>query len=163
MPAAIAVVGDGGPEVDPATLAAAEAVGAGIAAAGATLICGGLGGVMAAAARGAREGGGMVVGLLPGHDRSHGNPDLTVAIPTGMGEMRNVLVVRAADAVIAVGGGYGTLSEIGFALKTGRPVIGLQTWELRRRGNRDDGIVAVTAPADAVAAALAALDGRRGA
>lgn len=152
--AAIAVIGAGGPAVDPALLAVAEAVGAGIAGAGATLVCGGLDGVMEAAARGARQAGGIVLGLLPGSDRNDANPHVSVAVPTGLGEMRNALVIRAADAVVAVGGGYGTLSEIGFALKTGRPVVGVQTWELRRGGAADTGIVPASTAAEAVAAAL---------
>lgn len=156
----IAVIGAGGPSVEPALLAIAEAVGSGLAQAGATVVCGGLGGVMAAATRGARTAGGTVVGLLPGDDRAAGNEHLTVAIPTGLGEARNVLVVRAADAVIAVGGGYGTLSEIGFALKTGTPVVGVDTWELRRHGRVDDGIAVAPDAAAAVATALAAAGDR---
>lgn len=159
MPAAaIAVIGSGGADVGPVLLGLAEDVGAGVARAGALLVCGGLDGVMAAASKGARAAGGQVVGVLPGTDRAEANPYVTVAIPTGMGELRNALVVRAADAVIAVGGGYGTLSEIGFALKTGRPVAGLQTWEVRRSGVVDEGVIVVSTAADAVAAVLAALD-----
>jgi uncharacterized protein (TIGR00725 family) len=94
-----------------------------------TLICGGLGGVMEGAARGCLEAGGLTVGLLPGVERSAANPFITIAIPTGLGEGRNLLVVRASDALIAVSGGYGTLSEIAFALKAGKTVIGLQTWK----------------------------------
>jgi len=109
------------------------------------LVCGGLGGVMAAACRGAVSAGGMTVGILPGSDRSAGNEWLTVAIPTGLGELRNGLVVRAADAVIAVGGAYGTLSEVALALKTGVPVIGLRTWEI-------EGIEVVDSPERAVRA-----------
>lgn len=137
----------------------AEAVGAGLAQAGATVVCGGLGGVMQAGARGAEAAGGVVVGLLPGEDRSAGNPHLTVAVPTGLGDARNVLVVRAADALIAIGGAYGTLSEVGFALKTGRPVIGLHTWELRRDGQIDPGIQVVATAEQAVAEALRAAAG----
>lgn len=153
----IAVVGAGGPAVDPPLLSVAEEVGAGLAQAGAAIVCGGLGGVMEAAARGAHTAGGVVIGLLPGDDPSAGNQHLTVAIPTGLGEARNVLVVRAADALIAIGGGYGTLSEIGFALKTSTPVIGVDTWELRRAGSVDDGITVVTTAAEAVTAALRAV------
>ena len=100
---------------------------------------------MAAACRGAVSAGGMTVGILPGSDRSAGNEWLTVAIPTGLGELRNGLVVRAADAVIAVGGAYGTLSEVALALKTGVPVIGLRTWEI-------EGIEVVDSPERAVRA-----------
>ena len=93
------------------------------------LVCGGLGGVMEGAAKGCFENGGATVGLLPGAEKHSANPFVTLAIPTGMGEARNVLVVRASDVVIAIAGGYGTLSEIGLALKIGRPVIGLGTWQ----------------------------------
>jgi uncharacterized protein (TIGR00725 family) len=99
-----------------------------VAARGAVLVCGGLGGVMEAACRGAKEGGGTTVGILPGAERSAANEFVDVAIPTGLGEARNALVVRAADALIAVGGGYGTLSEIALALKAGKPVAGLGSW-----------------------------------
>ena len=110
------------------------------------LVCGGLGGVMEAACRGARERGGITLGILPGLDRAAANPHVSVALPTGLGEARNALVVRAADALIAVGGGYGTLSEIALALKAGKRVIGLGTLgdrrgrgRRRRRGGRRDG------------------------
>ncbi|MBO8127679.1 MAG: TIGR00725 family protein [Peptococcaceae bacterium] len=106
-------------------------VGRGIAARGAVLICGGRGGVMEAAARGAREAGGVVIGILPGRDRSEGNPYLSFSIATGLGEARNAVIARACDALIAVSGGYGTLSEIGLALKMGKPVVGLHTWRLK--------------------------------
>ena len=91
---------------------------------------------MEAACRGAHAAGGMTVGLLPRRDRDAANRWVTVAIPTGLGEVRNALVVRAADAVVAIGGGYGTLSEIALALKTGKPVVGLDTWDLGRGGSR---------------------------
>ena len=103
---------------------------------------------MEAACRGAREAGGTTVGILPGLDRAAANPYVDVALPTGLGEARNALVVRAADVVIAVGGGYGTLSEIALALKAGKRVIGLGTWEI-------EGVEAVADPEAAVAAALA--------
>jgi len=94
---------------------------------------------MEAACRGARLAGGTTVGILPGTDRSQANPYVDVPIVTGLGEARNALVVRSADAVIAVSGGYGTLSEIALALKMGRPVVGIQTWELRRPGQAGPG------------------------
>lgn len=153
----VAVVGPGRASDD--EVAAATAVGRHLAAAGATIVCGGLGGVMAAACAGAREVGGTTVGILPGLDRAEANPDVTVAIPTGLGEARNVLVVRAADAVVAVGGAYGTLSEIALALKAGTPVIGLQTWSLVRDGAVDDGIEVVTDAVEAADRALAAVAG----
>lgn len=93
------------------------------------LVCGGLGGVMEGAARGCLEAGGGTIGILPGPDREEANPYITIALPTGFGEARNVLVVRASEVLIAVAGGYGTLSEIGLALKMGRGVIGLKTWQ----------------------------------
>ena len=149
----IAVVGPG--EAGEQELAVAEAVGAEVAAAGAVLVCGGLGGVMEAACRGARSRGGTTVGLLPGSDRSAANGWVQIAIPTALGEVRNALVVRSADALVAVGGSWGTLSEIALALKTGRPVIGIGSWELAREGQPVEGIVAIDDPVEAVAAALA--------
>lgn len=110
--------------------AQAEAVGAGLADAGAVLVCGGLGGAMAAACRGSKARGGRTVGILPGGDRGAANQWVDVAVATGLGEARNALVVRAADAVVALGGGYGTLSEIALALKLGRPVVGVGTWPI---------------------------------
>lgn len=148
----IGVIGAG--ECDPEEERLAYEVGREIARRQAVLVCGGLGGVMAAASRGAAEAGGLVVGILPGVRREDGNPYLTVALPTGLGEARNALVVRASDAVIAVAGGYGTLSEIGLALKVGIPVVGLDTWEIRRRGNPDAGITVARDPAEAVEMAL---------
>jgi uncharacterized protein (TIGR00725 family) len=148
----VAVVGAGtddpGGGGDTDVVARAEAVGRGLAAAGATVVCGGLGGVMAAACRGAKAAGGLTVGILPGLDRAAANPWVDVAIATGLGEARNVLVVRAADVVVAVGGEYGTLSEIAFALKVGTPVVGLGTWAI-------DGVAAADGPDQAVAMALA--------
>ena len=124
----VAVVGAG--DADAEEEAVALDVGRALARSGAVLVCGGLGGVMAAACRGASEAGGVTVGLLPGPDRTAANPWVSVAIATGMGELRNGLVVRAADGVIAVGGGFGTLSEIALALKLGRPVVGVGTWDI---------------------------------
>ena len=108
----------------------AELVGKELGARGVVLVCGGLGGVMEAACRGAKEAGGLTVGILPGLHRSDANPFVDVVIATGLGEARNALVVNAADAVIAVGGGYGTLTEIGLALRAGKRVVGLETWEV---------------------------------
>jgi uncharacterized protein (TIGR00725 family) len=112
------------------------------------LVCGGLGGVMEAACRGAKDGGGTTVGILPGTDRGEANEFVDVAIPTGLGEARNALVVRAADALIAVGGGYGTLSEIALALKAGKRVVGLGSWGI-------EGVERVDTPEAAVEAVLA--------
>jgi uncharacterized protein (TIGR00725 family) len=116
----VAVLGPG--EASAAEVGAAERVGAELARRGAVVVCGGLGGVMEAACRGAKEAGGSTVGILPGLDREAANPFVDVALPTGLGEARNALVVRAADALIAVGGAYGTLSEIALALKGGKRV-----------------------------------------
>ena len=149
----IAVVGAGEPNRD--TDHAAEEVGRALARVRAVVVCGGLGGVMEAACRGARAEGGTTVGILPGTTRDDANPYLTVAVATGLGEARNVLVVRAADALIAVGGEFGTLSEIAFALKAGTPVVGLGTWELSRGGEPVEAIAGAPSPAAAVDLALA--------
>ncbi|TAK32476.1 MAG: TIGR00725 family protein [Chloroflexota bacterium] len=149
----VAVVGDGR---CPAHIAArAEQVGTLLAQQGCVVICGGLGGVMEAACRGAKGAGGTTVGILPGNSRGAANPYVDIPIVTGLGESRNTLVVKSAQAVIAVGGMYGTLSEIALALKLGIPVVGLDTWELVRSGKLDSGIVPAATPEDAVAAALA--------
>lgn len=132
----------------------AERVGRLIAEAGAVLVCGGLAGVMDAAARGADEAGGLSVGLLPKDERAGASRHLSVALPLGMGEARNALVVRAADAVIAIGGGWGTLSEVALAMKMGRRVVGLDTWEVARSGRSVDGIVRANTPEEAVRLAL---------
>jgi uncharacterized protein (TIGR00725 family) len=107
----------------------AEEVGGLIARQGWTLLCGGLGGVMEAAARGAAGQGGLTIGLLPGSNREAANPYIEAALPTGMGHARNAIIAQASDAVIAVGGGYGTLSEMALARKMGKPVVSLRSWE----------------------------------
>ncbi|MBN1660366.1 MAG: TIGR00725 family protein [Anaerolineae bacterium] len=149
----IAIIGAA--RCDEEVAAIAEAVGREIARRGAGLVCGGRGGVMEAACRGATAEGGTTVGILPGTDRSEANPYVQVPVVTGMGEARNAIVVRTADAVIAVSGGYGTLSEIGLALKMGRPVVGLRTWSLCRAGQETNGIVDVEDAEEAVRVALA--------
>jgi uncharacterized protein (TIGR00725 family) len=131
-------------------LASAERVGQLLAEAGCVLVCGGLGGVGDAAARGSAAGGGISIGILPDNDRDSASRSLSVAIATGFGEARNVIVARSADAVIAVGGEFGTLSEIGLALKMGKPVIGLGTWELGRDDLAKDPIVRTETPDDAM-------------
>jgi uncharacterized protein (TIGR00725 family) len=141
----VAVVGAS--EASAEQFAAAEEVGRLLGERGAVLVCGGRGGVMEGACKGARAGGGTTLGILPGLDRAEANPYVDVAVPTGLGEARNALVVRAADTLIAVGGGYGTLSEVALALKAGKPVVGLESFEL-------DGVIAVGSPGEAVAAAL---------
>ena len=108
---------------------AAESVGRLLASNDITVICGGRGGVMEAVCRGAQEAGGITIGILPGMNVEEGNQYLTIAIPTGLGEGRNVIVARAGKAVIAIGGRFGTLSEIAFALKMGKQVVGLRTWD----------------------------------
>jgi uncharacterized protein (TIGR00725 family) len=121
----------------------AERVGTELAHAGAVVICGGGPGVMAAASRGASGAGGTVIGILPGNDRSRANAFVSIALATGLGELRNGLIVRACDAAVAVGGGYGTLSEIGLALAQGVPVVGLGTWQIDGIEQRDDPVGAV--------------------
>jgi uncharacterized protein (TIGR00725 family) len=142
----VGVVGPG--EATPDQLDTAETVGRILAERSAILVCGGLGGVMEAAARGAAGADGLVVGILPGLDRTTANRYVTVAIATGLGEMRNPLVVRCSDVLIAVGGAYGTLSEIAFALRTGVPVVGLGTWDLAD-------VLETPGPAEAVELAIA--------
>jgi uncharacterized protein (TIGR00725 family) len=125
----IGVIGAG--TVDGKTLRAAETVGRLIAKKGALLVCGGLGGVMEAAAKGAKAEGGTTVGILPQTEKESSNPYIDIPVATGFGEGRNVVIVRTADALIAVGGEYGTLSEIAFALKMGKTVVGLNTWDIK--------------------------------
>jgi uncharacterized protein (TIGR00725 family) len=133
-------------------VADAQAVGRLLGAAGAVIVCGGRGGVMAAASRGAASAGGAVVGMLPGDDRSDANEWVSIAIPTGLGELRNGLIVRSVDAMVAVGGSYGTLSEVALGLQAGLKVYGLHTWDI-------EGIEAVKTPEDAVEKALSAARG----
>ena len=139
---AIAVIGAG--DAPPDVLELSLEAGREIAVRGATLICGGRGGVMEAAARGARERGGHTIGILPSYHRSSANPAIEFAIATGMGEARNAIVVASADAVIALAGEGGTLAEIGFALKLGRPLIALRSWPqldgLHRADNAEEAV-----------------------
>ena len=135
---------------------AAEALGRRLAEAGAVVVCGGGGGVMTAVCRGARAAGGTTVGLLPGDDRRDGNPHLAVALPTGLGQGRNLLLVRASDALVAVGGGFGTLSEVALALRTGVPVIGLSTWSLALDGRPVEAFPVASGPEEAARLALQA-------
>uniref|UniRef100_A0A7C4AJ92 TIGR00725 family protein n=1 Tax=Thermodesulfovibrio aggregans TaxID=86166 RepID=A0A7C4AJ92_9BACT len=125
----------------------AEEVGKLLAKEGVIVITGGLGGVMEAASRGAFLEGGITVGILPTVRKDDANPYIKIPIPTGMGEMRNALVVRASDVLIAIGGEYGTLSEIALALKTGKKVIGLKTWNI-------NGVIEVNSAEEAVRVAL---------
>jgi hypothetical protein len=127
---------------------------------GLSLVCGGLGGVMEAACQGAKETGGQTIGILPGPSRQDANPYVDIPIVTGLGEARNIIVVRSAQAVIAVDGEYGTLSEIAYALKLGIPVVGLDTWQLSRGGHEAGDIVLAYTPAEAVEKAIALATGR---
>lgn len=153
----VAVCGAGIAAQEEASLA--EEVGRRLAERGAIVLCGGLGGVMEAAARGAVGAGGIAVGLLPGDDRTGAAPPLTLALPTGMGEGRNALIARAADAVIAIGGEWGTLSEIALALKMGKPVVGLGTWDLDGRKAPGPGPVQAETAEEAVRLVFELLDG----
>jgi len=148
----VAVIGAGDCSSEEAKLA--EAVGKELAKRGVTLVCGGLEGVMETACRGARSEGGVTVGILPGDDRSTANPYVQIPVVTGLGYARNARVVKSARAVIAVGGSYGTLSEIAYALQNGIPVIGLNTWSLSRKGQEDNSIVRAQDPVEAVEKAL---------
>jgi uncharacterized protein (TIGR00725 family) len=150
----IGVIGEGDPSPDIAALA--EEVGAGIAAAGAILVCGGMGGVMEAACRGAQGRGGITIGILPTAHHADANPYVTYPIPTGLGHARNIIVARCAHAIVAVGGKFGTLSEIAFARIHATPVIGLRTWRLERDGVAADAIVPAVDATEAVALAVQA-------
>lgn len=132
-----------------------------LAEAGAVVVTGGMGGVMADASRGAHEAGGTVVGILPTATHDPGNRFCTVTIPTGMGEARNAVIARMADAMIAIGGEYGTLSEIGLGLKMGRVVIGLDTWEIRRAGTESTHVRRAKSPEEAVRTAITAAKAHR--
>lgn len=146
----------GGGKCSPQTAELAEQVGRELAQKGAMLICGGLGGVMEAACKGTYEAGGQTIGILPGNSQSDANPYVKFPIVTGMGEMRNVVIIKSARAVIAIDGEYGTLSEIGHALKNNVPVIGINTWSLSREGKTSDAIIPAETASEAVEKALEA-------
>ena len=148
----IAVIGSR--EASPDELKLAEDVGRELAKQGAVLVCGGLTGVMEAVCRGASSAGGLTVGILPGDNAKTANPYVQVPIVTGMGYARNIAVIKSAQAVIAIGGSYGTLSEIAHALQSDIPVIGLGTWTISRNGQEDTSIIRIEKPGDAVALAL---------
>jgi uncharacterized protein (TIGR00725 family) len=156
-PSFIGVIG--GSECPQRVLDTAEEVGREIARLGAVLVCGGLGGVMEAACRGAQSQGGITVGILPGESRRTANPYVSIPIVTGIGYARNVAVVKSSQAVIAVDGSYGTLSEIAHALQSGIPVIGLGTWSLSIEGRADTSIVLAKTPAEAVEIAVSLAEG----
>jgi len=150
----VAVIGQGSPNGGPEA-EAAEAVGAALARAGAAIVTGGMGGVMAAASRGARSAGGTVVGVLPGTDRREALAAADAVVATGVGEARDLAVVASADAVVAVGGGWGTLAEIALARKLGRPVVLLRSWSVRcPDGGMPPGCHRVETPSQAAALAL---------
>jgi uncharacterized protein (TIGR00725 family) len=153
-PTQIAVIGaaEGGREA----LEAAEEVGRLLAEAGAVVICGGRGGVMEAASRGATEAGGIAIGVLPGSDPNDANEHVAHVVATGVGQARNLAVVGSGEAVIAVDGHWGTLSEIAFARKLGKPVVALRSWDLQHRTDQDLGITEAETAAAAVEAAVAA-------
>ena len=132
----------------------AEAVGREIARRGAVLICGGLSGVMEAACRGASREGGLTIGVLPGSDARTANQYVQIPIVTGVGYARNMIVAKSAAAVIAIDGSYGTLSEIAYALQSGIPVIGLNTWSLSQQGKEDESIIPAENATQAVEKAL---------
>ncbi len=144
----------GGSDAGEEDLAKAHVVGREVARAGAFLLCGGRSGVMEATCRGAKEAGGTTIAFLPGEGRGSENDHVDIALPTGMGEMRNMLIVHASDVVIAVGGEFGTLSELAFALRIGKPVVGLETWELSKAGRVSSAIHVVDDPTEAVRRAL---------
>jgi uncharacterized protein (TIGR00725 family) len=148
----IAVIG--GSQCSPQEARLAEEVGRELAKRGAILVCGGLSGVMEAACRGGSSEGGVTIGILPGDSRQAANPYVQFPIVTGIGYARNVAVVKSAQAVIAIGGSYGTLSEISHALQNGIPVIGLNTWSLSQNGQPDNSIILAQNPAEAVDKAL---------
>jgi uncharacterized protein (TIGR00725 family) len=152
MTSYVAVVGSGDAPREETELA--ERVGRGLAEANAVVVCGGLGGVMEGACRGAKAGGGATLGILPGEDRTAANEFVDIAVATGLGEARNALVVRAVDALIAIGGSWGTLSEIALALRAGKRVIGIGTWDVARGGEPVEGIEPASGPDEAVALAL---------
>ncbi|MGY4644598.1 TIGR00725 family protein [Cellulomonas sp. URHB0016] len=155
-PVAVAYVGVVGPgDASAADEARARDLGRGLADRGDVVLCGGLGGVMRAVAAGVRSGGGVVVGLLPGPDRVDGDEHLTVALPTGLGELRNALLVRSSDVVVSVGGSWGTLSEVALALRAGVPVVALDGWQVHTADGSPPGgpsAVRVSSVADALAA-----------
>jgi uncharacterized protein (TIGR00725 family) len=151
----------GGDTAPPEVLAQAEELGHELARRGCTVVCGGRGGVMEAVCRGARAGGGHTIGILPGVDHGDMNPYVEFPIVTGLGYARNVIVVLSGEAVIAVDGSYGTLSEIGHALAHGKPVIGLRTWSFSNDNTDDRAIIRASDPQDAVEKAIAAARSRR--
>jgi hypothetical protein len=155
----VAVIGAGGAAEGSEIWALAEEVGRRLAEAGAVVVCGGRGGVMAAVSRGAASAGGEVIGVLPGNDPGDANPDCTHVVATGVGHARNLAVVGSGEVVIAIGGEWGTLSEIGHARAIGRTVVALRSWGLVGRDRMEDapGLIPAETAEEAVAAAVAQL------
>jgi uncharacterized protein (TIGR00725 family) len=155
----VAVIGSSRLELGSELATLAEEVGRRLAEAGATVVCGGGAGVMEAAARGAAEAGGRVIGIVQGTSVADANPFCSEVVASGIGQARNLAVVGSGEAVIAVGGEWGTLSEIGLARTIGRTVVALRSWELNgyQRMRGAPGVVPAETPPEAVAAALAAL------
>jgi len=152
----------GSSNAEPELLKLAEEVGAEIARNGAAVVCGGLSGVMEAVCRGARREGGLTIGIIPSDDKRDANQYIQIPIVTGMGMGRNVMLVKTADVLIAVGGEFGTLSEIAHALNIGKKVIGLRTWKLEKAHTRNiSNLVEVDTPKKAVALALATISAQR--
>lgn len=154
----------GGEGAGPETCTIAESVGRALGRRGVTLLCGGRGGVMEAACRGAREEGGHTIGIMPGGSAAESPPNAYVEFPiyTGIGFARNPIVVLSGNAVIAVGGSYGTLSELAFAMIHGVPVIGIDTWDFAYHGHQSERIVRMTDPEAAVDAAIEMANAGRG-
>lgn len=148
----IGIIGTAKQEKELETIA--EEVGRLLAQNSATIVCGGLTGVMEASCRGAKRAGGLTIGILPGISSAGANPYIDIAIPTGISEARNLIIIRSSHALIAIGGGYGTLSEIAFALKLNVPVIGLKTWELDRISKEPINIIPAKNAEDAVKKAI---------
>ncbi len=152
----------GSTKAEPDVLKLAEDVGAEIAKRGAAVVCGGLSGVMEAVCRGARREGGLTIGIIPSDDRNDANPYVQIPIVTGMGMGRNVMLVKTADVIIAVGGEFGTLSEIAHALNIGKKVIGLRTWHLEKARDRPiPNLVVASDPKQAVDIAMASISAQR--
>lgn len=142
--------------------AIAEQVGEEIAKSGAAVVCGGLTGVMEAVCKGARRSGGLTIGIIPSDDKKDANPYVQIPIVTGMGVGRNVMLVKTADVLIAVGGEFGTLSEIAHALNLGKKVVGLRTWNLEKAHTKPiPNLIEAKGPKDAVEKALKAISAKR--
>ena len=148
----IGVIGGSNPPEE--IIETAKETGRLIAKAGAILVCGGLGGVMEAVSKGAKEEGGLTIGILPGQNRKDANRYIDIALATGLGYSRNILVVLNSDALIAIDGSYGTLSEISYALIYKKPLFGLETWKLYQNQREDKRIVYCSSPQEAVQKAI---------